>query len=63
MSGTDAAPYTTSSSLLVYLEVLQEARDGPETVAEDTIRGEVPPEPQEAAQRRSSWWRWFFGFD
>jgi hypothetical protein len=37
MSGTNAAPYTTGSSLLVYLEVLQDARDGPETVAEDTI--------------------------
>lgn len=39
-----------------------DVRDLPETAAEDTDRGDVPPEPQETVSRRS-WWRRFFGFE
>lgn len=37
-------------------------QEAPETASEGTDRGAVPPEPQEASQRRS-WWRRFFGFE
>ena len=41
-----------------------EPRDAPETASEGEGRGEVPPESQEPAERRSkSWWRRFFGFE
>lgn len=40
-----------------------EPRDAPETVSENAGRGEDLSEPQEPAQRRSSWWRRFFGFE
>ncbi len=46
------------------LEAPREMRDVPETAAEGTDRGEVPPDPQEPAQpRERSWWRRFFGLD
>lgn len=44
------------------LEALGKALDAPETASEDIGGVEVPPEPQEPAQRRS-WWRRFFGFE
>ena len=40
-----------------------EPRGAPETIAEDKDRGDVPPEPQEPLEHRSSWWRRFFGFE
>ena len=45
------------------LEALQEPRDDPETASEGEGRGDVPPELQEPTERRSSWWRRFFGFE
>jgi hypothetical protein len=42
-----------------------EPRDAPETVAEEPEGMDAPitsPASQEAAERRSSWWRRFFGF-
>ena len=47
--------------LRLKLERPPEPRDVPETVPEGTARGEVPPEPQEATQRRSWLYRFFFG--
>ena len=38
-----------------------EPQDRPETVSEGTDRGEIPTEPQEAVQRRSWLYRFFFG--
>ena len=40
-----------------------EPRAGPETASEGAGRGNVRPVPPEPAQRRSSWWRRFFGFE
>jgi hypothetical protein len=40
-----------------------EPRDVPQSAAEDTSKRNVPPEPQEPLERRSSWWRRFFGFE
>jgi hypothetical protein len=51
------------------LEAPSEPRNAPETAPEGTDRGKgtdrgnVPPEQHERSQRRSSWWRRFFGFD
>lgn len=39
-----------------------EPREASETASEDTVRGEVPLDPQEPAQRLS-WLRRFFGFE
>ena len=39
-----------------------EPREAPETASEDTVRGEVPLDSQEPAQRLS-WLRRFFGFE
>ena len=47
--------------LRLKLERPPEPRDVPETVPEGTVRGEVPPEAQEATQRRSWLYRFFFG--
>jgi DNA-binding transcriptional MerR regulator len=47
--------------LRLKLERPPEPRDVPETVPEGTSRGEVPPEAQEATQRRSWLYRFFFG--
>jgi hypothetical protein len=47
--------------LRLELERPPELRDVPETVPEGTARGEVPPEAQEATQRRSWLHRFFFG--
>src|ERR671911_115292 len=47
--------------LRLKLERPPEPRDVPETVPEGTARGEVPPEAQEATQRRSWLHRFFFG--
>jgi hypothetical protein len=43
------------------LEATPETRNGSETVAEDSGGGEVPPERQEPAERRSWLYRFFFG--
>lgn len=40
----------------------RDVRDSAVTVTEGTDRGEASPEPQEPAERRS-WWRKFFGFE
>jgi hypothetical protein len=47
--------------LRLKLESPPEPRDVPETVPEGAARGEVPPEAQEATQRRSWLQRFFFG--
>jgi excisionase family DNA binding protein len=49
--------------LAAELEALRETRGALETVAEDVSANEIPPEQQEPLQRRSSWWRRFFGFE
>jgi hypothetical protein len=43
------------------LEGAPEAARSPESVYEDSDRGDVPPEPQEPSQRRSWLYRFFFG--
>ncbi len=43
------------------LETAPEPRDDPEAASESTVRGEVPPAPQESAERRSWLHRLFFG--
>jgi hypothetical protein len=43
------------------LEAPAGPRDAPETASEGKDRGETSPEPQEAAQRRSWLYRFFFG--
>jgi Helix-turn-helix domain len=40
-----------------------EPPEGSETASEDESGGEVPPEQQEPVERRSSWWRRFFGLE
>jgi hypothetical protein len=48
--------------LRLRLDTPPEPRDTPETASEGEGRGDVPPEHQEPAERRS-WWRRFFGFE
>jgi hypothetical protein len=43
------------------LEVHSESRGPSEKPLEGTVKGNVPPEQQEASQR-PAWWRRFFGF-
>jgi hypothetical protein len=43
------------------LEAVSEPRDASETASRNTGRGDVPPEQQEPAQRRSWLYRFFFG--
>ncbi|MCA1717473.1 MAG: hypothetical protein LC781_11810 [Actinobacteria bacterium] len=43
------------------LEAVSEPRDAPDTASEDANRDDVPPEPQEPAERRSWLYRFFFG--
>ncbi len=50
------------ASLRETRERVPEPRNGPKTASEGEAR-EMSPEPQEPAQRRSSWWRRFFGFE
>jgi hypothetical protein len=40
-----------------------EPRDAPETGSPLSDRGTTPEDAQEAVERRSSWWRRFFGFE
>jgi hypothetical protein len=49
--------------LAARLEALTEKRDASETASEGTDKVEAPPEQQEPAERRTSWWRRFFGFE
>jgi hypothetical protein len=43
------------------LEAPSEPREASETAAEDASKGDVPPEPQEPARRRSWLYRFFYG--
>jgi len=45
------------------LEPPREPRDSPETATKGEGEVEVPSEAQESVERRSSWWRRFFGFE
>jgi len=52
--------------LAARLEALTETPEAPETAAEGTERAETPADAagsQEATERRTSWWRRFFGFE
>ena len=51
--------------LAAKLAVLEEARESPQTAAEDAGGVERPftEEAQEGSERSSSWWRRWFGFD